>query len=142
MKNLNTENFEVCMALEKGLFLLSFSSATCGPCRSMEPVFLELEKANPKISLYKISVEESPELAAHFGVRGVPHISFCEGREVLYEFTGLTPLNDLQYVVDHIDDTHFRLYGDFKKLEKKTDWTFILSIGLIVAVFAGLFIFT
>ena len=142
MKNLNSENFEVCMDLERSLFVLYFTSESCGPCRSMKPVLEHFEKANPKMSIYKVSAEESPELSAHFGVRGVPHLLFCKQREVLYEFSGLTPLNDLQYVVDNIDDPHFETYGEFKKAEKKADWPFILSIGAILAVFTALFLFT
>ena len=142
MKFLNGENFEVSMDLERGLFVIFISSGNCGPCRSMGPVLERFEKMNSKLPLYKVNAEESPELLAHFGVRGVPHLLFCKRREVLYEFSGMTPLKDLQYVVDNIDGAHFLTYGEFKGVEKKTDWPFILSIGTILAVFTALFILT
>ena len=68
-------------------------------------------------------------------MRGVPFTAFCENREVLYEFTGVTPLGNLQYVVDNIDDTHFRETGEFKKATPQKTWWFELTIAFIVLIF-------
>jgi thioredoxin 1 len=103
----------------------------------MKPVFEALESKNPKLNVYEVDTMESPEIATHFGVRGVPYTAFCENREVLYEFTGVTPLGNLQYVVDNINDPHFRETGEFKKAEIKKSWWFEISIAIILAVLIG-----
>jgi thioredoxin 1 len=140
MQKLNLDNFEQVADREKGLFMIRFFSDTCGPCKSMEPVLEAFEKKNSKLPLYEVNSMESPDLVDHFGVRGVPTMIFCEKRHVLYQFTGLTSLVDLQYVVDHINDPYFRKNGEFKKADKKTDWTFYGVIAGICILFLVLFL--
>ena len=142
MKKLNAENFEEVANSEAGPFIIKFSSETCGPCKTMIPVMDALEKKNPGFPIYEVDCGSSPELAGHFGVQGVPNITYCEKREVLYQFTGLTSLADLQYVIDNLNDPYFREYGEFQKAEKKTDWKFYGIMGLVLTLFVFLFIFT
>ncbi len=141
MKLLTSENFEEVASSEPGLFVIKFFSDTCGPCKTMDPVIKLLEEKNPNINFYKVDTIASPDLAEHFGIRGVPTIICCENREVLYQFVGLTPLVDLQYVVDNINDHHFRETGNFKLPEKKPDWIFVGVIFLIVIIFFSIFLF-
>ncbi len=141
MERLTVENFENVVNKEKGPFVIKFFSPTCGPCKTMTPVFEAFDHNNPNVSVYEIDTMESPELASHFGVRGVPYVVFCEGREVLYEFTGVTPLGNLQYVVDNINDPHFRETGDFKKADVKKSHAFEASVALIVIAIIAIIIF-
>lgn len=132
MKRMNAYNFESIVESEKGLFVIKFFSPTCGPCKTMSPVFEALEENNPKVNVYEVDTSESPELGAHFEVRGVPYTAFCENREVLYDFIGVTPLGNLQYVINNIDDPYFRETGEFKQEEQKKSWTFELILGAVV----------
>ena len=135
MNKLNSENFEKVVNDESGLFIIKFSSPTCGPCKTMIPVFEALTEKNPEINIYEIDTMESPELASHFGVRGVPFVTYCENREVLYSFTGVTPLGNLLYVINNINDPYFRENGEFRSEEpKKSPW-FALSIIAVILFF-------
>ncbi|MDH5582032.1 MAG: thioredoxin family protein [Bdellovibrionales bacterium] len=130
---LNTDNFEEQVSTQKKAFVIKFFSPTCGPCHTMKPVIDKLQEQNQDVSIFEIDSSESPELAAHFGVRGVPSILICEGREVLYQFTGVTPFRDIQYVLDNLDDVHFRSTGVFKVSEKKQDLFFpAIALGLLL----------
>jgi thioredoxin 1 len=142
VKEVTSENFEEIVNSEKGLFIIKFFSDTCGPCKTLDPVINLLEEKNPKINIYKVNTGLSPELAEHFEIRGVPTVIYCENREVLYQFVGLTPLNDFQYVIDNIKDPYFIETGDFKLPEKKTDWIFISVIVFLIILFLGLFFFS
>ncbi|MCF8059272.1 MAG: thioredoxin family protein [Bacteriovoracaceae bacterium] len=135
MKKLNVENFEEVVTNEKGFFIIKFSSPTCGPCKTMNPVFEALSNNNPDLNIYEIDTMESPELADHFGVRGVPYITFCENREVIYSFTGTTPLGNLQYVINNINDPYFREHGEFHKERPKTSPWFALSVVAVIIFF-------
>ena len=139
MKDLTSENFEEVANSEKGLFIIKFFSDTCGPCKTLDPVFNLLEEKNPNINFYKVNTGLSPELAEHFEVRGVPTVIYCENREILYRFVGLTPLVDFQYVIDNINDPHFRETGNFILPEKKKDWIFIGIIAVLIIIFLSLF---
>ncbi len=134
LKRLNTENFESTVAQEQGLFVIKFFSPTCGPCRTMTPVFEKLAADNEQIHFYEIDTMECPELAAHFNVRGVPYVAYCENREVLYDFTGLTPLGNLQYVINNINDSYFRAHGEFKPEEAATKKNRFFEISIVAIV--------
>lgn len=107
----------------------------------MTPVMEKLDEQNPDLPVYEVDTMESPELAAHFGVRGVPYIVFCENREVLYSFTGVTPLGSLQFVIDNINDPYFRTHGQFKGPETKKSWWFEITLALIVGALGFMILF-
>jgi thiol-disulfide isomerase/thioredoxin len=72
----------VCLAISAGgdTVLLNFTSATCGPCRTMAPVVAGLVQAG--FPVRKVDVEAQRELAARFGVRGVPcFVMVVDGQE-------------------------------------------------------------
>jgi thioredoxin 1 len=139
MNKLNTENFEEVVSKQKGLFVIKFSSPTCGPCKTMGPVFQALDDNNPEIDVYEVDTMESPEIASHFGVRGVPYVTYCEDREVIYSFTGITPLGNLQYVINNIDDPHFREFGEFKTQEVKSSPWFAITLVAVFVFFMAVF---
>ncbi len=141
MLKLNTENFEEVVNKEKGLFIIKFYSPTCGPCKTMTPVFEALATNNTNINVYEVDTMESPELASHFGVRGVPYVTYCEEREVIYSFTGVTPLGNLQYVIDNVDDAYFREHGSFETSEPDKNSYFGLMILLLIILLVSLIAF-
>jgi thioredoxin 2 len=48
-------------------------AAWCGPCRAMAPVFEAAAKElEPRARFVKIDVEAEPQLAAEFGIQGIP----------------------------------------------------------------------
>lgn len=57
--------------------IVDFYADWCGPCRMLSPVLEEVaKKYNGKVDVFKVDTEESPELAAMFGIRGIPAILF------------------------------------------------------------------
>ena len=53
--------------------LLYFSAEWCGPCRTMVgPIMDELIAEG--YSIKKINVDNSPEMAQHYGVRNIPAV--------------------------------------------------------------------
>ena len=50
---------------------------------SLNPVITyDIIQNNPELPFYEVNCGTSPELAGHFGVQGVPNITYCEKREV------------------------------------------------------------
>mgnify|MGYP004005108737 CR=1 FL=1 len=139
MKTLTIDNLEHIGNDVEELYLIKFSSPTCGPCQSMKPVFTQLEKDNPNLDIYEVDTSISPELAQHFTIRSVPTIHFCKGREILYTFNGATPLGNLQYVISNINDPYFLKHGEFKDSESNKSYVFPMAILGLVVLFLGLF---
>lgn len=53
--------------------LVDFFATWCGPCRMMAPVIEEVSvDMQGKASVYKIDIDEAPELANQFGIMSVP----------------------------------------------------------------------
>lgn len=57
--------------------LVDFYADWCGPCQALSPIIHEIsEEYAGKVDIYKVNTEATPELAALFGVRGIPSLLF------------------------------------------------------------------
>lgn len=82
MKIVNTQEFNELMNEEA--VLVDFFATWCGPCKMLSPVLEGVaEKMKDKVTIVKVDVDQSPDLAAKFGVMSVPTmIMFKNGRQV------------------------------------------------------------
>ena len=81
--------------------LVDFFATWCGPCKMMAPVLDEIaaEKAG-QISVYKIDVDENPDIAQKYGVMSIPtFIAFKGGQEVA-KTLGAQPKTQLLGMLD------------------------------------------
>jgi thioredoxin 1 len=80
---INDLNFENEVLKSKEPFLLDFSAVWCGPCKMLSPIVEKIADENMgKIKVGKLDIDDSPGVAAKFGIRGVPTIViFKDGKE-------------------------------------------------------------
>jgi putative thioredoxin len=72
--------------------LADFWASWCAPCRMLAPVLENLAGKYAGIwKLVKINTEEHPDLAARYGVRGIPDVKLFINGEVADEFSGALP---------------------------------------------------
>ena len=90
MKIVNTQEFNELMN-EKAV-LVDFFATWGGPCKMLSPVLEGVaEILKDKVTIVKVDVDRSPDLAAKFGVMSVPTmIMFKNGRQV-DAFSGYMP---------------------------------------------------
>ena len=55
-----------------GKVLVDFFATWCGPCRMLAPVLDEVAAENPAVKVYKVDIDQSPDVAARYGVTSVP----------------------------------------------------------------------
>jgi thioredoxin 2 len=64
----------------------------CGPCRMVSPVLEELAREEAgRIKLVKVNVDEAPDIADRFDVRGIPTLLLVRHGEIAARQTGAPP---------------------------------------------------
>jgi thioredoxin 1 len=76
--------------------VVDFWAEWCGPCRMIAPALEELAtELEGKVKIVKLNVDENPELAARFGVRGIPMLAMFKAGEMADQLTGARPKSQL-----------------------------------------------
>ena len=65
------------------LVIVDFYADWCGPCKMIAPILDEMSAENKDtVEIYKINVDEEPELAKQYSVASIPTLlSFKSGKE-------------------------------------------------------------
>lgn len=64
--------------------LVDYWAAWCGPCKMIAPLLDEAaDQFKGRVTIAKLNVDENPDTAAKFGVRGIPTLMlFKDGKAV------------------------------------------------------------
>ncbi len=71
---LNSANFKENVLDNSGTVLVDFYADWCGPCKMLAPVISEIASEHSEITVGKVNVDESPELAGAFGISSIPTV--------------------------------------------------------------------
>jgi len=101
VKTATADNFKTEVLDAQTLALVDFWAVWCGPCRALAPIIDELATDNSgKLNVFKLNVDDHPNIAAQYGIRGIPTLLIFKNGQVVEQFVGVTSKLDLQKLID------------------------------------------
>jgi len=85
--------------LKKGKFLVDFYTATCGPCRVMNPILEEVSREMPEVQVAKVEMTRCPDATQAFGVHCVPTVMLLQDSKVHEVCQGLMSKANIRSMV-------------------------------------------
>ena len=91
-EQINITNFDEKVLQSDKPVLVDFFATWCGPCKMMSPVIDELAtELAGQVDVYKVDVDENPEVAQRYGVMSIPTLVVFENGQVKNQTMGAQP---------------------------------------------------
>jgi thioredoxin 1 len=92
MDTIKESNFDAEVLKSEVPVVVDFFATWCGPCKMIAPLFEELAREySGKAKFVKIDIDESPNLASSYKVRGVPTLMVFKGGDIKSTMVGAQP---------------------------------------------------
>lgn len=91
IRTINTAAFRSAIR-EKEVTIVDFSARWCPPCKVLLPILEELQREEGgSLSILQLDCDESPEIAAEFGIMSMPTVIVFHYGEPVDKLVGLRP---------------------------------------------------
>lgn len=96
-------NFEVDVIKSDKPVLVDFWAEWCGPCRTLGPILDDVAKeVGDKATVLKVNVDDNPELAQRFGIRGIPTMIFFKNGQASKTLVGVQPKDEIKKSLEEL----------------------------------------
>lgn len=98
--HLYNDNFKSSVS-QSPLALVDFWATWCSPCRMIAPIVEAIsDELDGSLDVFKVDVDESPEIAVEYGVMSIPTIMIFENGEEKERIVGYRSKEDLMTVIE------------------------------------------
>jgi len=102
-KEVSDATFEQEVLKSTAPVMVDFWAPWCGPCRMVSPIVEELaDEYEGRVNFAKLNTDESPTIAARFGIRAIPTLLVFKGGQLVGQIIGFRPKSDLKKRLDAV----------------------------------------
>ena len=100
VKHITDASFDDAVLKADAPVLVDFWAPWCGPCKMVAPVLDELARDyDGKVDVVKLNVDENPNTAQKYGVRGIPTLILFKGGQIEEQIVGAVPKAQLEAIL-------------------------------------------
>ena len=82
--------------------IVDFRAEWCGPCKQIGPILEDLsDEYKEKITIGKLDVDENPEIASKYQIRGIPTMMLFNNGTLIDTKVGMSSKSDLIQWIDN-----------------------------------------
>lgn len=94
---LTDQSFDNDVLKAENFILVDFWAEWCGPCKMIAPILNEIaEEYNDKLTVAKLNIDDNPDTASKYGIRGIPTLLLFKNAEVVATKVGALSKTQLQ----------------------------------------------
>ena len=83
--------------------MVDFWAEWCQPCKMLAPTIEEIAgEYENQVVVGKLNVDDNPNTAANYGIRGIPTLLFFKEGKVVQQLVGVKTKADIKKVIDDL----------------------------------------